>query len=165
MSGFKIQAPTFLSRLFVPDEWRAFRKPAVVDQRVGFFLDGVSSGWTRDSPPLNGPLMVIRAGSLLRRTWRGISEEQVIHRGVKALLYLFVFYFSMEKFHFHTYVKNKKQTNNKRNPRLYLLKTNGKGWGRRQFGDDWCKFAGTNFTSQTMWANKRNRFHYQPIVN
>lgn len=97
MSGFDIQAPTFLSRLFVPDEWRAFRKPAVVDQRVGFFLDGVSSGWTRDSPPLNGPLMVIRAGSLLRRTWRGISEEQVIHQGVKALLYLFVFYFSNGK--------------------------------------------------------------------
>lgn len=91
MSGFDIQAPTFLSRLFVPDEWRAFRKPAVVDQRVGFFLDGVSSGWTRDSPLLNGPLMVIRAGSLLRRTWRGISEERVIHQGVKALLYLFVF--------------------------------------------------------------------------
>lgn len=89
MSGFDIQAPTFLSRLFVPDEWRAFRKPAVVDQRVGFFLDGVSSCWTRDSPPLNGPLMVIRAGSLLRRTWRGISEEQVIHQSVKALLYLF----------------------------------------------------------------------------
>lgn len=66
---------TFLSRLLVPDEWRAFRKPAVVDQRVGFLLDGGgSSVWTRDSPLPNGPLTVSRAGSLLRRTWRGISE-------------------------------------------------------------------------------------------
>lgn len=48
----------------------------MVDQRVGFFLDGGSSVWTRGSPPLNGPLMVSRAGSLLRRTWRGISERQ-----------------------------------------------------------------------------------------
>lgn len=68
--------PTFLSRLLVPEEWRAFRKPAVVDQRVGFFLDGGSSVWTRDSLPPNGPLMVSRAGSLLRRTWRGISERK-----------------------------------------------------------------------------------------
>lgn len=66
--------PTFLSRLLVPVEWRAFRKPAVVDQRVGFFLEGGSSVWTRDSPPLNGPLMLSKAGSLLRRTWSGISE-------------------------------------------------------------------------------------------
>lgn len=74
--------PTFLSRLLVPDEWCAFKKPAVVDQRVGFFLDGGSSVWTRDSPPpLNGPLMVSRAGSLLRRTWRGISEKQETQQG------------------------------------------------------------------------------------
>lgn len=65
---------TFLSRLLVPDEWRAFRKPAVVDQRVGFLLEGGSSAWTRASPGPNGPLTVSRAGSLLRRTWRGISE-------------------------------------------------------------------------------------------
>lgn len=119
MSGFDIQAPTFLSRLFVPDEWRAFRKPAVVDQRVGFFLDGVSSGWTRDSPPLNGPLMVIRAGSLLRRTWRGISEEQVIHQGVKALLYLFVFYFSNGKVPL-SYLCKKQKTNKQQKKPLAL---------------------------------------------
>lgn len=59
----------------MPDEWRAFRKPAVVDQRVGFLLDGGSSARTRGSPP-DGPLAVSRAGSLLRRTWSGISEGQ-----------------------------------------------------------------------------------------
>lgn len=86
---FDPQPPTFLSRLLVPEEWRAFRKPAVVDQRVGFFLDGGSSVWTRDSPPLNGPLMVSRAGSLLRRTWRGISERQ--ERRVLKLYFSFFF--------------------------------------------------------------------------
>ena len=70
------QLLTFLSKLFVPEEWRAFKKPAVVDHRVGFFLDGVSSVLTRDSTLVNGPLAVIRAGSLLRRTCRGISENR-----------------------------------------------------------------------------------------
>lgn len=65
----------------MPEEWRTFRKPAVVDQRVGFFLDGGSSVCTRDSPLLSGPLMVSRAGSLLRRTWRGISERQERKQG------------------------------------------------------------------------------------
>lgn len=48
------------------------RKPAVVDQRVGFFLEGSSEkllSLTDVERPTN-------AGSLLRRTWRGISATQ-----------------------------------------------------------------------------------------
>lgn len=53
-----------------------FWKPAVVDQRAGFFLDG-SSGPTGTSPG-GRPA---REGSLLRRTWRGMSvEEQVEYK-------------------------------------------------------------------------------------
>lgn len=47
-----------------------FWKPAFVDQRVGFFLHG-SSGPTRTSPGARPA----REGSLLRRTWRGMSAE------------------------------------------------------------------------------------------
>lgn len=50
--------------------WLYFWKPAVVDQRVGFFLDG-SSGPAGTSPG-GRPA---REGSLLRRTWRGMSVE------------------------------------------------------------------------------------------
>lgn len=50
-----------------------FWKLAVVDQRDGFFLDG-SSGPTGASST-GRPT---RDGSLLRRTWRGMS---VVHRG------------------------------------------------------------------------------------
>lgn len=76
---------TFLSRLLVPEECRAFRMPVVVvDHRVGFFLDGVSSVWIRGSAPPNGPLTLIRAGSLLRRTWRGISGESNTKRQRKT---------------------------------------------------------------------------------
>lgn len=47
-----------------------------MDRLVGFFLDG-SSGVTRTSPG-GRPA---REGSLLRRTWRGISVEgNVEHR-------------------------------------------------------------------------------------
>lgn len=54
----------------------------MVDQRVGFFLDGSSGGRvTRGS--LNGPLTIASAGSLLRRTWRGISggEQETVRDG------------------------------------------------------------------------------------
>lgn len=63
------------SRLLVPALgcWLGLclRKPAVVDQRVGFFLDG-SSGPVWFSPNSRPT----REGSLLRRTWRGISVEE-----------------------------------------------------------------------------------------
>lgn len=69
---------TFRSRLLVPvlvpvlafGLLLYFWKPAVVDQRVGFFLDG-SSGPTGTSPSARAA----REGSLLRRTWRGMSAE------------------------------------------------------------------------------------------
>lgn len=48
----------------------------MVDHRVGFFRDGGPSVWTCESTPPNGPLTVSRAGSLLRRTWRGMSEKE-----------------------------------------------------------------------------------------
>lgn len=66
------QRRTFLSRLLV-SEWRGFKKPAVVDHRVGFFLEGSSSVWARGSMTLTGPFIVNNAGSLLRRTWSGMS--------------------------------------------------------------------------------------------
>lgn len=65
---------TFRSRLPVPPLvfglWLYFWKPGVVDQRVGFFLDG-SSGPTGTSSR-GRPAW---EGSLLRRTWRGMPVE------------------------------------------------------------------------------------------
>lgn len=59
--------------------WWCFWRPAVVDQRAGFFLDG-SSGPTGTSPG-GRPA---RDGSLLRRTWRGISVMRKVHGGWKG---------------------------------------------------------------------------------
>lgn len=65
---------TFLSKLLVPVEKRGFRKPAVVDQRVGFFLEG-SSGCEFASEN-DTAVRFNNAGSLLRRTCKGISERE-----------------------------------------------------------------------------------------
>ena len=64
---------TFRSRLLVPvlmlALWFCFWKPAFVDQRVWVFLDGSSGTISPRGRPA-------REGSLLRRTWRGISVEK-----------------------------------------------------------------------------------------
>lgn len=65
---------TFLSRLLVPVDKRGFRKPAVVDQRVGFFLEG-SSGSAFDSEK-DIAVRFNNAGSLLRRTCKGMSVRK-----------------------------------------------------------------------------------------
>lgn len=67
---------TLRSKLLVPLVTLGLRNPAVVDQRVGFFLDG-SSGWSGVSG------RPTRAGSLLRLTCRCMSEtEKETQRGL-----------------------------------------------------------------------------------
>lgn len=60
---------TLRSKLLVPLVTLGLRNPGVVDQRVGFFLDG-SSGWSGVS---GSPTS---AGSLLRLTCRCMSETE-----------------------------------------------------------------------------------------
>lgn len=61
---------TFLSQALGLPAVFCLRKPAVVDQRVGFFRDGSSEEKLLSLREVERPT---KAGSLLRRTWRGIS--------------------------------------------------------------------------------------------
>lgn len=63
---------TFLSHVLGLPVVFCLRKPAVVDHRVGFFLDGSSEEKLLSLTEVERPL---KAGSLLRRTWSGISTH------------------------------------------------------------------------------------------
>lgn len=63
---------TFLSQVLGLPVVFCLRKPAVVDHRVGFFLEGSSDEKLLSLTEVERPL---KAGSLLRRTWRGISRH------------------------------------------------------------------------------------------
>lgn len=63
---------TFLSWFLGPPGAFCLRKPAVVDHLVGFFREGSSETKLFSLTDVERPT---NAGSLLRRTCRGISEE------------------------------------------------------------------------------------------